>query len=72
MPQLSTHLVSGGQVLEVGVAAGGAVLAHFAIGVAAVVHLELQVRADLSFGVGYVIEEGLGKRSTSQMNFLFT
>ena len=67
MPQLSTHLVSCGQVLEVGVAAGGAVLAHFAIGVAAVVHLELQVRADLALGVGYVVEEGLGFERGAQI-----
>ena len=56
---LGQHLVPGGQVLEVGVAAGGSVPAHSAVRVVAVVHLELQVRADLALGVGYVVEEGL-------------
>ena len=55
------HLVSGGEVLEVGVAAGGAVPAHFAVRVAAVVHLQLEVGADVSVGIGDVVKEGLGR-----------
>ena len=60
-PRNLNHLVSGGEVLEVGVAAGGAVPAHLAVRVAAVVHLQLEVGADVAVGIGDVVKEGLGR-----------
>ena len=63
---LAPSLVSAGQVLEVRVAAGGAVGAHAAVRRGAAVPLQPQVGAQLAVGgVGYVVKEGLENEANS-------